>query len=102
MENSIIMDAIRIKKQLKFNYNGQNLSFEPYFYGYDKFNDDLLFGILKDGSTSSNWQTIQVSEIKSLTLSNSYFILVDIIEIPKCQAMVFKYSEWTDFYSNKK
>ena len=101
MENKLIVDAIRRRKILKFNYKRKSCYFEAYSYGYDKHNDDLLFGILTVG-TNIGWETIHVSEIESLSLTNSFFFRVDVKDIPSRPTMLYTYKEWPFFPTRKK
>jgi len=73
----IICDAIESRSELRFSYHGGTRKAEPHCYGVGKDGDELLRAYQTSGFSSSGnhrgWKLLQVSEMKSITLSGAVF-----------------------------
>jgi hypothetical protein len=78
--NDIILDAIKNKKCLQFNYHGFTRFVEPHTYGKStRWNDVLSAWQSQGGSRRGgipDWRLFDVSEINGLQIANESFATV--------------------------
>jgi hypothetical protein len=72
----IICQAIREKRLLEIEHDGQSLRVAPHIYGIDAAGDELLSCYLVWGSTDgepAGWKSLRLSEISELKLTTKRF-----------------------------
>ncbi len=76
--NQIICDAIRNRRVLKFMYHGHPRVMEPHAYGLSRKHNEVIRCYQTGGTSRSGtvppWRLIEVSEIKSLVVTEEHFV----------------------------
>jgi hypothetical protein len=72
----VICQAIREKRLLEINHDGQELRVAPHIYGIDAAGEELLSCYLVWGSTNGSpagWRSLRLNEISQLKLTSKRF-----------------------------
>jgi hypothetical protein len=72
----VICQAIREKRLLELDYNGQTLRVAPHIYGIDSAGDELLSCYQVWGGTDgepARWLSLRLAEISELALTSKRF-----------------------------
>jgi hypothetical protein len=72
-----IIEAIRSKRRLVFEYHGGERIVEPHTYGLDKWQREILCAYQVDGASRSGaaqgWRTFIVGELSGLRVDAQHF-----------------------------
>ena len=75
--NTLLCDAIRSRRVIRFNYNGGYRTAEPYCYGISRKGNELLRAFQTGGYSESgnpvHWKLFTVEKMSNITISDEEF-----------------------------
>jgi len=69
----LIIEAIRSKRLLRFDYKGRLRLVEPHTYGRDRWQREMLCAFQLDGGSSHGWRTFVIGEASGVRLDLASF-----------------------------
>ena len=69
----LIIEAIRSKRLLRFDYKGRSRLVEPHTYGRDRWKREMLCGFQLEGGNGDGWRTFVLGEASGLRIATETF-----------------------------
>jgi hypothetical protein len=69
----LIIEAIRSRRLLRFDYKGRSRLVEPHTYGRDRWKREMLCAFQLDGGSGNGWRNFVIGEASGLRIEIATF-----------------------------